>query len=87
MNQRGADPQPLDALLRLLAVLRRLPDPAAGCLGSGAVFPFARALCSREAYEVVSAIESRSDAALCDELGDLLFQVVFHAQLAAEQDF
>jgi MazG family protein len=38
-----------------------------------------------EAYEVVAAIESGAPAALCDELGDLLLQVVFHAQIAAEQ--
>jgi tetrapyrrole methylase family protein/MazG family protein len=38
-----------------------------------------------EAYEAVEAIESGSDEALCDELGDLLLQVVFHAQLAGEK--
>lgn len=38
-----------------------------------------------ETYEVLDAIDRRSDEALCDELGDVLLQVVFHAQLAAEQ--
>jgi tetrapyrrole methylase family protein/MazG family protein len=38
-----------------------------------------------EAYEVVEAIEERVDAELRDELGDLLLQVVFHAELAAER--
>src|SRR5205814_1029358 len=38
-----------------------------------------------EAYEVASAIEAEDYAALKDELGDLLFQVVFHAQMASEQ--
>jgi len=37
-----------------------------------------------ETYEVVDAIEGRDVGALCEELGDLLFQVVFHAQLATE---
>ena len=37
-----------------------------------------------EAYEVLDAIDSGDDAALCDELGDVLLQVVFHAQLATE---
>jgi tetrapyrrole methylase family protein/MazG family protein len=37
-----------------------------------------------EAYEVLEAVESGSAAALREELGDLLFQAVFHAQLAAE---
>jgi tetrapyrrole methylase family protein/MazG family protein len=38
-----------------------------------------------ESYEVVDAIESRDDAELCEELGDLLLQIVFHAQLATER--
>jgi MazG family protein len=37
-----------------------------------------------EAYEVVAAIDAADDANLCEELGDLLLQVVFHAQLGAE---
>lgn len=38
-----------------------------------------------EAYEVLEAIESEQAAPLAEELGDLLFQVVFHAQIAAER--
>jgi tetrapyrrole methylase family protein/MazG family protein len=38
-----------------------------------------------ETYEVVDAIESGDETELCEELGDLLFQVVFHAQLATER--
>jgi len=38
-----------------------------------------------ESYEVVDAIEARSDGNLCEELGDLLLQIVFHAQLATER--
>jgi len=38
-----------------------------------------------ETYEVVDAIEGADDGELCEELGDLLFQVVFHAQLATER--
>ncbi len=37
-----------------------------------------------EAYEVLEAIEQGDTERLCDELGDLLLQVVFHAQIAAE---
>ncbi|NLP43037.1 MAG: nucleoside triphosphate pyrophosphohydrolase [Peptococcaceae bacterium] len=37
-----------------------------------------------EAYEVIEAIESASMHNLCEELGDLLLQVVFHSQIAAE---
>jgi tetrapyrrole methylase family protein/MazG family protein len=38
-----------------------------------------------ETYEVVDAIEDGDPSELCEELGDLLFQVVFHAQLATER--
>lgn len=38
-----------------------------------------------EAYEVIEAIEDKSMYKLCEELGDLLLQVVFHAQLAREE--
>lgn len=37
-----------------------------------------------ETYELVDAIESGSDAALVEELGDVLYQVLFHADIAAE---
>ena len=38
-----------------------------------------------EVYEVLDAIDRGSDESLCDELGDALLQVVFHAQLASER--
>src|SRR5690554_2698106 len=37
-----------------------------------------------EAYEVIDAIEEQDDQALAEELGDVLLQVVFHAQIGAE---
>ncbi|MDQ6826761.1 MAG: nucleoside triphosphate pyrophosphohydrolase [Candidatus Eremiobacteraeota bacterium] len=37
-----------------------------------------------EAYEVVDAIETENESELCEELGDLLLQIVFHSQLATE---
>ena len=39
-----------------------------------------------ECYEVIDAIDSQDDAALCDELGDVLLQVVLHSQIAAEEN-
>ena len=39
-----------------------------------------------ECYEVIDAIEREDTPGLCDELGDLILQVVFHAQLKAEED-
>jgi tetrapyrrole methylase family protein/MazG family protein len=38
-----------------------------------------------EAYEVLAAIDQGASGALREELGDLLFQIIFHAQIAAEQ--
>jgi tetrapyrrole methylase family protein/MazG family protein len=38
-----------------------------------------------ETYEVVEAIEANDSTELCEELGDLLFQIVFHSQLATER--
>jgi len=38
-----------------------------------------------EAYEVLEAIESRDSESLCEELGDLLFQVLFHTEIAREK--
>ena len=38
-----------------------------------------------EAYEAIAAIDSEDPAKICDELGDVLMQVVFHAQMAIEQ--
>ena len=39
-----------------------------------------------ETYETVEAIDNNDDAALCEDLGDVLLQVVFHAEMAAEQN-
>src|SRR5579862_4106542 len=39
-----------------------------------------------EAYEVAEAIDAHDDGELCTELGDLLLQIAFHAEMAAEQD-
>lgn len=71
---------------RLLNIMQRLRDPESGC-------PWDRAQTYKtivphtleEAYEVADTIEREDYAELRDELGDLLFQVVFYAQLAKEE--
>ena len=70
---------------RLLDVMARLRDPAAGCpwdleQSFATIAPYT----IEEAYEVAEAIRQDDRAALRDELGDLLLQVVFHAQMARE---
>ncbi|MDR3440174.1 nucleoside triphosphate pyrophosphohydrolase [Telmatospirillum sp.] len=70
---------------RLLAIMERLRHPTEGCPWDLAQsFATIAPHTIEEAYEVVEAIESGDKAALKDELGDLLFQVVFHAQMAKE---
>ena len=39
-----------------------------------------------EAYELLEAIDAGNDPKLCEELGDLLLQIVFHAQIGSEED-
>jgi len=68
----------------LLAIMRRLRGPD-GCAWDrqqnfGSIAPYT----IEEAYEVADAIEREDMADLKDELGDLLFKVVFHAQVADE---
>ncbi len=72
-------------LTRLLAVMAKLRDPAAGCPWDRAQnFATIAPYTIEEAYEVADAIARNDMAALPDELGDLLFQVVYHARLGEE---
>ncbi len=86
---RGPTPvgdDPRAALLDLLEVMRRLRDPATGCPWDLAQdFASIAPHTLEEAYEVADAIERGEPDGIRDELGDLLFQVVFHAQLGAER--
>lgn len=73
----------IDALLKIMAQLR---SPDGGCPWDleqdfRTIAPYT----IEEAYEVADAIERQDMPGLKDELGDLLFQVVFHAQMAREE--
>jgi ATP diphosphatase len=83
---RSATPD-LSAMTRLLALMVKLRDPDSGCPWDRAqTFETIAPYTLEEAYEVVDAIQGgEPPAKLRDELGDLLFQVVFYAQLAQEQ--
>ena len=73
------------ALDRLLAIMVRLRDPERGCpWDSEQNFATIAPYTIEEAYEVADAIARGDMTALKDELGDLLFQVVFHARIAEE---
>ena len=76
----------LDAINQLVMVMTMLRDADHGCpwdleqtIASLATYTL------EEVYEVVAAIENANMPDLRDELGDLLFQVVFYAQIASEQ--
>ena len=70
----------------LLEVMARLRDPERGCPWDVAqTFETIAPYTLEEAFEVADAIERGDLDALREELGDLLFQVVFHARLAEEQ--
>ncbi len=73
------------AIDRLLDIMARLRDPQDGCpwdreQGFATIAPYT----IEEAYEVADAIARGDMAGLRDELGDLLFQVVFYAEMARE---
>ncbi len=77
---------PSAALADLLAIMARLRDPERGCPWDvqqdfASIAPYT----IEEAYEVADAIDRGDFDDLREELGDLLLQVVFHAQMAAEQ--
>ena len=77
---------PSKDLSGLLALMARLRDPASGCpwdreQSFSTIAPYT----IEEAYEVAAAIEEQDFVHLKEELGDLLFQVVFHARMAEER--
>jgi ATP diphosphatase len=75
-----------DAMQQLLDIMAQLRNPEGGCPWDlkqdfRSILPHTL----EEAYEVADAIESDDRMQLRDELGDLLFQVVFYCQLAREE--
>ena len=77
-----------DNTTHLLDIMRRLRNPAEGCPWDieqdfKSISPYT----IEEAYEVADAISRGNISDLKNELGDLLFQVVFHSQIASERDY
>ncbi len=74
-----------NGILRLLEIMRRLRDPETGCpwdieQGFASIAPYT----VEEAYEVADAIERQAWDELPGELGDLLLNTIYHAQMAQE---
>ncbi|HQU15905.1 MAG: nucleoside triphosphate pyrophosphohydrolase [Chromatiales bacterium 21-64-14] len=77
--------EPVDPLARLLHIMARLRDPDAGCpWDRRQTFATIAPYTLEEAYEVADAVERGDLGALRSELGDLLYQVVYHARMAEE---
>ena len=75
----------MSAIKNLIGIMARLRDPERGCPWDRVqTFRSVAPYTIEEAYEVADAIERGDISDLRDELGDLLFQVVFHAQIARE---
>lgn len=75
-------------ILRLLDVMSKLRDPKTGCPWDkeqtiNSILPYT----IEEVYEVAEAIERSDTVGLRDELGDLLFQIVFYAQMGKEDGY
>jgi len=82
-NPANMNPRKLETLRTIMEALR---TPVTGCpwdleQSFETIAPYT----IEEAYEVADAISKGSRAELCEELGDLLLQVVYHSQLAAEE--
>jgi len=81
MNAQCGQNNPLQRLVELMATLRG-PD---GCPWDRKQTPESlKPFLVEECYEVVDAIEDGAPAKVRDELGDLLFQIIFHARIAEE---
>ena len=75
-----------ESFVKILKIMSTLRDPKTGCewdkdQDSNSI----KSYCIEEAYEVVEAIENNDNEALCEELGDLLFQVIFHSEINNEK--
>jgi MazG family protein len=78
----------MKSIEKLLDIMQRLRDPQSGCPWDleqdfSTIAPYT----IEEAYEVADAIEREDWDDLRSELGDFMFQVVFHAQMAAEKGY
>lgn len=87
MKRAGDESVAAYSLEDLLYLMRRLRDPVDGCPWDReqdfrSIAPYTL----EETYELVDAIESDDPVQIREELGDVLFQVVFYSQLASETD-
>ena len=75
-----------EAIVRLVRLAKRLRGPGGCPWDAKQTDQSVKNYLLEEAYEVVDAVEKADPELICDELGDLLFQIVFLAQLASERN-
>src|SRR6266852_2893079 len=80
----NCNPMPGENFLQLVELMRRLRAPDGCPWDREQNFETIKPYMLEEAYEVAEAIDDRNFPHLCEELGDLLLQVVFFSQMAAE---
>lgn len=86
-TQGGSGASPGELFSESVSVMRRLRSPEGCPWDREQTFDSLRKHTLEEAYEVLDAIERRHWTDLCEELGDLQLQVLFHAQVAAEAGY
>jgi tetrapyrrole methylase family protein/MazG family protein len=85
MDSDRPSPPPGPAFEALVALIARLRAPGGCPWDREQTHASLKPMLIEEAYEVLEAIDEGHDAELAGELGDLLLQVVFHSQIAAEE--
>jgi MazG family protein len=85
-KSKSLRPRPVGpAFERLVALMSRLRSPSGCPWDREQTHATLRTYLIEEAYEVLDALESTDDAKFAEELGDLLLQILFHAQIAREE--
>ncbi|MFH1169798.1 MAG: nucleoside triphosphate pyrophosphohydrolase [Chloroflexota bacterium] len=79
-----SSPEDLDKFDTLAAVIARLRSPGGCPWDREQTHASLRGNLLQECYEVLAALDEAAPARLCDEMGDLLLQIVLHAQIASE---
>ena len=85
-SKRKRPTTPGPAFEKLVALMARLRSPTGCPWDREQSHSSLRTYLIEESYEVLDALDSGDDAKFADELGDLLLQVLFHAQIAAEEN-
>jgi tetrapyrrole methylase family protein / MazG family protein len=85
-RDRFAPPRTGPVFEKLVAVMSRLRAPKGCPWDREQTHATLRTYLIEEAYEVLDALDSSDDAKFAEELGDLLLQVLFHAQIAHEEN-